>query len=95
MRIRWTPAAADDLEAIADYLTKHFPSFTQTTIREIYETILCAPYPSVAALGVKMERGSLSLHVFPISSSIGSRQTLLRSCTSTMAHRIGPELFGF
>jgi len=39
MRIRWTPAAADDLEAIADYLTKHFPSFTQTTIREIYETI--------------------------------------------------------
>ena len=39
MRIRWTPAAADDLEAIADYLAKHFPSFTQTTIREIYETI--------------------------------------------------------
>jgi toxin ParE1/3/4 len=39
MRIRRTPAAADDLEAIADYLTKHFPSVTQTTIREIYETI--------------------------------------------------------
>jgi toxin ParE1/3/4 len=40
MRVRWTPAAADDLDAIADYLTKHFPSFTQTTIREIYETVV-------------------------------------------------------
>jgi toxin ParE1/3/4 len=39
MRLRWTPAAADDLEAIAVYLARHFPSFTQTTIREIYETI--------------------------------------------------------
>jgi toxin ParE1/3/4 len=40
MRLRWTPAAADDLEAIAVYLTKHFPSFTETTVREIYDTIV-------------------------------------------------------
>ena len=39
MRLRWTPAAADDLEAIADYLALYFLSFRQTTIREIYETI--------------------------------------------------------
>ncbi|MGA3263826.1 MAG: type II toxin-antitoxin system RelE/ParE family toxin [Terracidiphilus sp.] len=39
MRLRWTPAAADDLESIADYLAKHFPSFRRTTIREIYDTI--------------------------------------------------------
>jgi addiction module RelE/StbE family toxin len=39
MRLRWTPAAADDLEAIAGYLSRHFPSFTQTTLQEIYETI--------------------------------------------------------
>ena len=40
MRLRWTQAAADDLEAIAAYLTKHFPSFRQTTIQEIYDTIV-------------------------------------------------------
>jgi toxin ParE1/3/4 len=40
MRLRWTPAAADDLEAIADYLTGHFPSFKQTTIEKIYATIV-------------------------------------------------------
>jgi toxin ParE1/3/4 len=39
MRLRWTPAAADDLQAIADYLDQHFPSFRQSTMREIYETI--------------------------------------------------------
>jgi addiction module RelE/StbE family toxin len=38
MRLRWTPAAADDLDAIADYLAHDFPSFAQATIREIYET---------------------------------------------------------
>ena len=39
MRLRWTLAAADDLEAIADYLARHFPSFAANTIREITETI--------------------------------------------------------
>jgi toxin ParE1/3/4 len=40
MRLRWTPAAADDLESIRDYLALHLPSFAQSTILEIYQTIL-------------------------------------------------------
>jgi len=40
MRLRWTLAAADDLEAIHAYLTQHFPSFAHSTIQEIYQTIL-------------------------------------------------------
>lgn len=40
MRMRWTPAAADDLESIWDYLTGHLPSLAQSTIHRIYETIL-------------------------------------------------------
>ncbi len=40
MRLRWTPAAADDLESIRDYLALHLPSFTQSTILEIYQAIL-------------------------------------------------------
>jgi len=40
MRIRWTPAAAEDLESISDYLRRNFPSFAQSTIQEIYRTIV-------------------------------------------------------
>jgi plasmid stabilization system protein ParE len=40
MRLRWTPAAADDLESIRDYLALHLPSFSQSTILEIYQAIL-------------------------------------------------------
>jgi len=40
MRLRWTLAAADDLESIGDYLAQHLPSFAQSTILEIYQTIL-------------------------------------------------------
>jgi toxin ParE1/3/4 len=40
MRLRWTPAAANDLESIRDYLVLHLPSFTQSTIIEIYQAIL-------------------------------------------------------
>lgn len=40
MRLRWTPAAADDLLAISDYLRQNFPSFTQPTIQKIYRTIV-------------------------------------------------------
>jgi len=39
MRIRWTPASADDLEGIADYLALHFPSFRQSTLHAIWNAI--------------------------------------------------------
>ncbi len=35
--IRWAPAAADDLEGIRDYLREHHRSFTQPTIRRLYD----------------------------------------------------------
>lgn len=36
MRIRWTPAAADDLESIANYLFEKTPENAARLIREIY-----------------------------------------------------------
>ena len=39
MRIRWTPAAAADLQHIADYLNQHHPHYRQPTLRKLYETI--------------------------------------------------------
>ena len=40
MRLRWTPAAADDLESIGDYLATHLPAFMQSTIQKIYQAVL-------------------------------------------------------
>jgi plasmid stabilization system protein ParE len=37
MRLRWTPAAADDLEHILNYLREHRPDFADATVRELYE----------------------------------------------------------
>jgi len=37
MRIRWTPAAADDLEQIREYLAQNRPHLAQSTIVELYE----------------------------------------------------------
>ena len=39
MRIRWTPAAAADLQNISDYLKEHHPRYREPTIRKLYGTI--------------------------------------------------------
>jgi addiction module RelE/StbE family toxin len=39
MRIRWTLAAAADLQHISDYLKDHHPHYRQKTMRKLYETI--------------------------------------------------------
>jgi addiction module RelE/StbE family toxin len=35
-RLRWSPAAARDLELIAEYLHSHLPSFAESTLERIY-----------------------------------------------------------
>lgn len=39
MRIRWTPAAADDLQGISDYLKDHHPQYRLATIRKVYAAV--------------------------------------------------------
>jgi toxin ParE1/3/4 len=39
MRIRWTPAAAADLEHISAYLKDRYPHYRQPTIRKLHEAI--------------------------------------------------------
>ena len=39
MRIRWTPAAADDLQHIFDYLKETEPDLAHSTILEIRESV--------------------------------------------------------
>ena len=39
MKIRWTPAAAADLEEISDYLELHLPNFSRSTVVSLCEAI--------------------------------------------------------
>lgn len=39
MRIAWTPAAADDLERISDYLLEQNPAVATKIVRQIYTAI--------------------------------------------------------
>jgi toxin ParE1/3/4 len=39
MKICWTPAAADDLQRISDYLKDHHPHYRQAIIRKEYAAI--------------------------------------------------------
>ncbi|HVP46435.1 MAG TPA: type II toxin-antitoxin system RelE/ParE family toxin, partial [Bryobacteraceae bacterium] len=39
MRIRWTPAAAADLEHINKYLKARHPHYRQPTMRKLYEGV--------------------------------------------------------
>ena len=47
MRIRWTPAAAADLQHISDYLKEHHPQYREPTLRKLYDAVRAlkdAPY---------------------------------------------------
>jgi len=39
MRIRWTPAAAADLQHISDYLQQQHPRYRDATVRRLYKTL--------------------------------------------------------
>jgi plasmid stabilization system protein ParE len=39
MRIRWTPAAAADLQRISNYLKDHHPHYRLATIRKVYAAL--------------------------------------------------------
>jgi addiction module RelE/StbE family toxin len=63
MRIRWTPAAAADLQSISDYLKAHYPQYRSATIRKLYGAALSLKdWPNRGRIG--SEEGTREL-VFP------------------------------
>ncbi len=58
MRVRWTPAAAADLELIKDYLKKQYPHFAQPTVLGLDQAFA-------------REDGSRNRHTFLCESKIG------------------------
>jgi len=65
MRIRWTPAAAADLQQISDYLKDHHPRYRQPTMRKLYDAIgTLKKWPQSGRIG--REAGTRELLVSPL-----------------------------
>ena len=86
MRIRWTPAAAEDLQHIKDYLTEHHPEFARSTVLELYESIRSLKNsPHRGRVGREEDTRELvftACHTLPYT---GSTMTLLKCCISITA----------
>jgi toxin ParE1/3/4 len=76
MRIRWTHAAGEDLQHIKEYLTEHSPQFAQSTVLELYETVL--------SLKTSTGRGRLGREE-------GTRELVLSRLPYIVAYRINEE----
>ena len=73
MRIRWTPAAAADLQHINDYLRDHHPRYRQPTMQKLYE--------AVRALKQSPQRGRLG-------REDGTREFLFSSLPYIAVYRV-------
>jgi addiction module RelE/StbE family toxin len=65
-RLRWSRAAADDLEGIANYLWLHYPSFANYTIQRLYDaTKSLRSFPYAGRAGSKSGTRELVLAPLP------------------------------
>lgn len=66
MRVRWTPAAANDLQQIAEYLFEKTPENAARLIREIYSAPLgLEDFPNRGRVGKKVGTRELVLAPLP------------------------------
>ena len=66
MRIRWTAAAAADLEQIKAYLDEHYPHLAHRTVRLLYDGIRALKtMPNRGRVGLRSGTRELILHPLP------------------------------
>ena len=74
-RLRWTPAAAADLEHIRNYLDRNHPHLAQRTIVEIYERIKSLKhFPQVGRKGGEEGTRELVMQSMPYIIVFRERQ---------------------
>jgi toxin ParE1/3/4 len=66
VRLRWTPEAADDLEAIYDYLVQNRPDRASSTIKRIHQDLLgLRRFPLMGRLTERREVRALLISELP------------------------------
>jgi toxin ParE1/3/4 len=66
MKIRWTPAAAADIECISKYLISNFPSYHRQTLKKIYDSIRnLAKFPNLGRAAHNLNTKELWLIPLP------------------------------
>jgi plasmid stabilization system protein ParE len=88
MRIRWTFAAAADLQEISNYLKDHHPWYRRPTIRKIYDAVgLLKDWPNRGLPDVSTEHENFCFHRHPTLRSIGWTRRRLKSSESIIQRR--------
>ena len=65
-KLRWSMAAADDLEGIANYLWLHHPSFAASTLQRLYDAARSLKaFPYAGRIGMKSGTRELVLAPLP------------------------------
>lgn len=65
-RIRWAPAAANDLEDIHEYLRVNHPALTHSTIKRLYEAASSLKrFPNRGRIGQKLNTRELVMTPLP------------------------------
>ena len=76
-RIRWSPAAADDVESIRIYLQENHPSYVESTIRKLYD--------AARSLKQMPQRGR-------IGRRAGTRELVLAPLPYIIVYGVEPEM---
>jgi len=76
-RIRWSPAAADDLESIRIYLQENHPAYVESTIRKLYE--------AARSLKQMPQRGR-------IGRKAGTRELVLAPLPYIIVYAVEPDM---
>jgi|SRR6266849_4910245 len=96
MQLRWSPAAAEDLFRIIEYIQQENPAAAQRIAKTIYESAgSLKSFPNKGRAGVERAawKGLVNFPCrrFPSSWFIESSKTLWKSQTSSMARRNGRQ----
>jgi addiction module RelE/StbE family toxin len=76
-RIRWAPAAADDLEQIRNYQQEHYPSRVLSTVSTLYKAA-----PSLKQFPYRGRNGDLE----------GTRELVMASLPYIIVYGIEPQM---
>jgi plasmid stabilization system protein ParE len=93
MRIRWTPAAAADLQSISDYLKEHHPRYRDPTMRKLFNNIReLKEWPGRGRPGREEGTREICFLQRPMSRFTASESRPSKSCAFITLHRTAERI---